>query len=348
MSTVSRRSSSAPARPGSPPRPCSPSTASSAWSWTGGSRSIRSRARSHLDDEVYRILARLGLARRVRRDLPALPGLRLVDRNMRVLAEFRRGHRPGPARLPPGEHVRPAGTGGAPARQPHAGTPPSPSGATPRSPTSPRTAPDRCGSRSPTGRPARRRPSPPSTCSGCDGANSLVRAAIGAIMRDLQLRAALARRRRRDRRRPRPVGGRAPGLRPGPRRHLHAGRADPLPLGVPAGRPARPPTTTATSPGCIRCIAPWTGGLPVDRLEIVPGGRVHLPRPGRRPLARPAGVPARRRRPPHPAVHRPGHGRRHARRGQPRLEARRRARRRAARRPSWTPTRPNASPTPAR
>ena len=28
----------------------------------------------HLDDEIYRILARLGLRRRVRSDLPALPG----------------------------------------------------------------------------------------------------------------------------------------------------------------------------------------------------------------------------------------------------------------------------------
>ena len=52
--------------------------------------STRSPARSHLDDEVYRILARLG----VRDEFAAISrpchGLRLVDRNMRVLAEFRR------------------------------------------------------------------------------------------------------------------------------------------------------------------------------------------------------------------------------------------------------------------
>ena len=47
-----------------------------------------------LDDEVYRILGRLGVAE----DFAAISwpchGLRLVDRNMRVLAEFRRdgGH----------------------------------------------------------------------------------------------------------------------------------------------------------------------------------------------------------------------------------------------------------------
>jgi 3-(3-hydroxy-phenyl)propionate hydroxylase len=54
--------------------------------------SVYARPRAvHLDDEVYRLLARLG----VRDEFAAISrpchGLRLLDRNMRVLAEFRRG-----------------------------------------------------------------------------------------------------------------------------------------------------------------------------------------------------------------------------------------------------------------
>jgi 3-(3-hydroxy-phenyl)propionate hydroxylase len=44
----------------------------------------------HLDDEVYRALARLGLADAIAAISRPCPGLRLVDRDMRVLAEFRR------------------------------------------------------------------------------------------------------------------------------------------------------------------------------------------------------------------------------------------------------------------
>ena len=69
---------------------------------------------------------------------------------------------------------------------------------------------------------------------GCDGANSVVRSCMGTTMHDLQVRPALARRRHRNHRGPRSVGRRAPGLRSGPRRHLHAHRPYPLPLGVPA------------------------------------------------------------------------------------------------------------------
>ena len=90
-------SSSAPARPGSPPPPCSASTASSAWSSTAGRGSTRSRGRSHLDDEIYRILARLGHRRAVRRRLAAHP---------RAAAD--RPEPPGLRRVPP----RPATTAG--------------------------------------------------------------------------------------------------------------------------------------------------------------------------------------------------------------------------------------------
>jgi 3-(3-hydroxy-phenyl)propionate hydroxylase len=44
----------------------------------------------HLDDEVYRILARLGLREQFAAISWPCQGLRLVDRGMRVLAEFRR------------------------------------------------------------------------------------------------------------------------------------------------------------------------------------------------------------------------------------------------------------------
>ncbi|TMR99755.1 bifunctional 3-(3-hydroxy-phenyl)propionate/3-hydroxycinnamic acid hydroxylase [Nonomuraea basaltis] len=45
----------------------------------------------HLDDEVHRILARLGLSEKFAAISRPACGLRLVDRRMRVLAEFRRG-----------------------------------------------------------------------------------------------------------------------------------------------------------------------------------------------------------------------------------------------------------------
>ena len=64
-------------------------------------------------------------------------------------------------------------------------------------------------------------------------------------------------------------------------------------------------------------------GRPADH----PQRDLHLPRPDGIPLPRRAGLPARRRRPPHPAVHRPGPGGRAARRRQPGLEARPRAHR---------------------
>ena len=110
---------------------------------------------------------------------------------------------------------------------------------------------DRCGSRSPTGPPA---------------ATSRPRRVRAGLRRRQQhdprrdrrhdagpqLRAALAGRRRRHRRRPRPVGWRAPALRPAPRRHLHAGRRRPATAGSSGCSPARPPTTSATWPGCTR------------------------------------------------------------------------------------------------
>jgi 3-(3-hydroxy-phenyl)propionate hydroxylase len=54
--------------------------------------SIYPRPRAvHVDDEIYRILARLGVAEQFAAISRPCQGLRLVDRNMRVLGEFRRG-----------------------------------------------------------------------------------------------------------------------------------------------------------------------------------------------------------------------------------------------------------------
>ena len=75
--------------------------------------------------------------------------------------------------------------------------------------------------------------------------------------------------------------------------------------------------------------------------------RVHLPRAARRPLAPRPRLPSRRRRAPHPAVHRPGHGRRPARRDEPGVEAGGRTQRHPARRRAWTPTSRSESRTPA-
>jgi 3-(3-hydroxy-phenyl)propionate hydroxylase len=49
----------------------------------------------HLDDEIYRILARLGLRREFDAISRPCQGLRLLDRGMRVLAEFQRDTAPG-------------------------------------------------------------------------------------------------------------------------------------------------------------------------------------------------------------------------------------------------------------
>ena len=59
-------------------------------------------------------------------------------------------------------------------------------------------------------------------------------------------------------------------------------------------------------------LAPWARHVPRRSARDRPPGRVHLPRADRRSLARPPDLPARRRRAPHPAVRRAGHGRRPA------------------------------------
>ena len=53
-------------------------------------------------------------------------------------------------------------------------------------------------------------------------------------------------------------------------------------------------------------IGPWVEGIAVRPARARARRGVHLPGPARRPLARPQRLPPRRRRPPDPAVHRAG------------------------------------------
>ena len=67
---------------------------------------------------------------------------------------------------------------------------------------------------------------------GCDGANSLVRTRIGSTMRDLRFEQRWLVVDVATHSRPGPVGWRAPTVRSAPGRHLHADRRRALPLGV--------------------------------------------------------------------------------------------------------------------
>ena len=112
---------------------------------------------------------------------------------------------------------------------------------------------------------------------------------------------------------------------PRARGHLHADRRRPATAGSFGCCPARSADDYA-KPGrrCKPLIAPWTSRVGDDELELIRVDGVHVPGADRRPVAARQRLPARRRRPPHPAVHRPGHGRRPARRDEPGVEARRR------------------------
>lgn len=74
----------------------------------------------HLDDEIYRIVARLGIADEFAAISRPAHGLRLLDNTMRVLAEFRRDTAHSVNGFPQARHVRPARVRGAAAQQPQA------------------------------------------------------------------------------------------------------------------------------------------------------------------------------------------------------------------------------------
>ena len=67
-------------------------------------------------------------------------------------------------------------------------------------------------------------------------------------------------------------------------------------------------------------IGPWVEGIPCDQLELVRVAEYTFPRPAGRPVARPQRVPPRRRRTPDTAVHRTRNGRRCPRLHEPQLE----------------------------
>ena len=62
----------------------------------------------HADDEVFRILARLGVGEEFAAHSRPGHGLRLIDPQMRVLSEIPRSTEPSAPRVPADEHVRPA------------------------------------------------------------------------------------------------------------------------------------------------------------------------------------------------------------------------------------------------
>ena len=179
-------------------------------------------------------------------------GLRLLDRNMRVLAEFRRGTATGRHGYPEANMFDQPELEDDPAREPRSGTPTvtlrgnsEVTGADPgrRRPGAgrrhrPGHRPRRVGPRRV--RPRLRRRQQPDQ--GHDRRHHAGPAA----------RAALAGRRRGHRRRPRPVGGRAPALRPGTAPAPTCGSARPATAGSSGCGPGRPPTTSATWPGCTR------------------------------------------------------------------------------------------------
>ena len=190
----------------------------------------------HADDEVYRILARLGIGDEFAAHSRPAHGLRLIDPQMRVLSEIPRSTEPSAAhgfpqmnmfdqpeleamlranvkRYPEGHRPRQRGghLGHPEPARPGAGELPGP-GARRRA--------ERAGQLC-AGLRRREQPYP----RGHRGAH--VRAAVHP---------GLAGHRRQHRRRSRPVGGLPPAVQPRAWRHLHAGVRNPLPLGIPAGR----------------------------------------------------------------------------------------------------------------
>ncbi len=284
----------------------------------------------HLDDEIFRIVARLGIADEFAAISRPAYGLRLLDNTMRVLAEFRRDTACSVNGFPQANmfdqpefevllrnNLK---------RYPHA---------TLRGDADVTAIEDR-----PDGRArvtftdrtdGREHTVDADYVLGCDGANSVVRTEIGSTMRDLRFE-------QRwlvvdvgtdvDLDQWEGVHQVCDPVRAGTYMRIGDSR---LPMGVPAAarrnrRGLREPGRTQTAHRTLDITR--QGG----RARADPRHRVHVPGADRRQMATRQRLSARRRRPPHPAVHRPGHGRRAARRDEPVVEAGRRACRRP---PSW-------------
>ena len=195
-----------------------PAAACRSSSWSGTARPYPLPRAVHLDDEVLRVLQAAGVAD----DVVAR------SRPMAGSAPARRPA-PGARRVPPRRRTR-ARTAG---RRGRWCTSPTWRRCWPRRPRPTRgvtlergRGAGRRWARTPTGvaatvriaRPVRTGPSAAAAVLGCDGANSTVRALIGAAMRELGPAGPLAGARRPARRSAAGVAGRAPGLRPAPRR----------------------------------------------------------------------------------------------------------------------------------
>ena len=74
----------------------------------------------HLDDEIYRIIARLGIADEFAAISRPTLGLRLLDNRLQRAGRVPPRHRAQRPRLPAGQYVRPAGVGGSAAGEPQA------------------------------------------------------------------------------------------------------------------------------------------------------------------------------------------------------------------------------------
>jgi 3-(3-hydroxy-phenyl)propionate hydroxylase len=138
----------------------------------------------HLDDETYRLLARLGVGEQFGAISRPARGLRLLDRELRVLAEFRRGAERGRHGYPEAnmfdqpqlEEILRANLGRHPTVRLRGGTEVTALDQSGPGPVR-LSLTDRATGRTSTMRAA--------YVLGCDGANSFVRASIGAVMRNL-------------------------------------------------------------------------------------------------------------------------------------------------------------------
>ena len=200
----------------------------------------------HADDEIYRILARLGVGDEFAAHRRSALGLRLLDKDFNVLAELKRSPEPSANGYPQmnmfdqpeleammrtnlKRYPQRGVAGRRPGHQRHPKPARQGAGELPR-PCARRRA-IRRGRLCPGLRRCRQH-------SACGNRLPHVRAALPA---------ELVGHRRRHRRRTQPVGRLPPAVQSRACRHVHARRGDPAPVGIPVARRARPPPTIRPS-----------------------------------------------------------------------------------------------------
>ena len=285
----------------------------------------------HLDDEIYRVIARLGVADEFAAISRPTLGLRLLDNRFRVLAEFNRD--PSSSRngfpqanmfdQPELEALLRANLKRYPNAQLRGDaevTDVTVSGRSIRV-----TFADRSDGRV--------HQVEADYLLGCDGANSIVRARIGSAMRDLNFQqrwlvvdvASDADLHQWD-----GVHQVCDPVRAGTYMRIGAARYR-WEFRLLADESA---DDFGTLDALRPLIAPWTETVDVSDLTTAARHRVHVPRADRRPVAPREHLHPRRRGAPHSPVHRPGYGSGRARCGQSCVEDRRSAQRHAHRRRS--------------